>query len=101
MPKATSGVANVTAPVIPPAYPMSRIFADTYFLPASYHTKKGKSRVYKAGILFCDALTKVIHVEPVALLVKKRPMSSVAVTRFKHFIAKCRRYRRWRPIRRI
>ncbi len=41
MPKATSDIKNVTAPVIPPAYPMSRVFADTYFLPASYHTKKG------------------------------------------------------------
>ena len=89
MPKETSCVKNVTAPVIPPAYPMSRVFADTYFLPASYHTKKGRSRVYKAGILFCDALTKFIHVEPVALLVKKRPMSSVAVTGYMRFIAKC------------
>ncbi len=48
---------------------MSRVFADTYFLPASYHTKKGKSRVYKAAIPYCDALTKFIHVEQCALLV--------------------------------
>ena len=91
MPKATSGVANVTATVIPPAYPMSRVFADTYFLLASYHMKKGKSRVYKAAILYCDALTKCIHVEPVALLVKDRPMSSVAVSGYKRFIAKCQK----------
>ncbi len=64
-------------------------FADTYFLPTSYHMKKGKSRVYKAAILYCDALTKFIHVEPVALLVKDRPMSSVAVAGYKRFIAKC------------
>ncbi len=31
MPKSTSGVKSVTAPVIPPAFPMSRVFADTYF----------------------------------------------------------------------
>ena len=70
---------------------MSRVFADTYFLPASYHTKKGKGKVYKAAILFCDALTKFIHVEPVALLVKDRPMSSVAVAEYKRFIVKCRK----------
>ena len=87
--KATSGVANVTAPVIPPASPMSRVFADTYILPASYHMNKGKSRVYKAAILYCDALTKFIHVEPCALLVKDRPMSSVVVTGYKRFISKC------------
>ena len=69
MPKATAGIKNVIAPVIPPAYPMSRVFADTYFLPASYHSAKGKSRVYRAGILYCGALTKFIHVEPCALLV--------------------------------
>ncbi len=89
MPKATAGVKNVTAPVIPPASPMSRVFADTYFLPASYHMKKGKGKVYRAAILYCDALTKFIHVEPCALLVKDRPMSSVAVSGYKRFIAKC------------
>ena len=45
--------------------------------------------MYKAGILFCNALTKFIHVEPVALLVKKRPMSSVAVSGYRRFIVKC------------
>ena len=52
--------------------------------------KKGKSRVYKAAILCCDALTNFIHVEPCALLVKDRPMSTVAVAGYKRFIAKCR-----------
>ena len=88
MPKSTSGSKNATAPVIPPAYPMSRVFADTYFLPAAYHTKKGKGKVHKATILYCDALTKFIHVEPCALLVKDRPMSSVAVAGYKRFIVK-------------
>ncbi len=45
--------------------------------------------MYKAGILNCDASTQFIHVEPAALLVEKRPMSSVAVSGYKRFIAKC------------
>ena len=89
MPKATAGIKNVIESVIPPAYPMSRVFADTYFLPASYHTKKGNNRVYKAAILYCDALTKLIYVEPCALVVEDRPMSSVAVSGYKKFMSKC------------
>ena len=42
---------NVTSPVMLPEYPLCRVFADTYFSPASYHTKKGKGKVFKAAIL--------------------------------------------------
>ena len=49
MPKATAGIKNVIAPVIPPAYPMSRVFADTYFVAASYHTKKERAGCTRPG----------------------------------------------------
>jgi hypothetical protein len=92
MPREIAGPENAVQPVIPPPQPLSRCFCDSYFLPASYHVKKkGKSGVvYKAGILFCDALTKFVHVEPVAFLQNDRPMSSVARDGFIEFIRKAR-----------
>ena len=92
MPREVAGAQNSIAPVIPPAQPLSRVFADSYFLPASYAAQgKGKrGLVYKAGILFVDALTKFIHVEPVAFLEQSRPMSEVALDGYKTFMRKAR-----------
>ena len=92
MPREVAGKENSISPVVPPAQPLSRVFADSYFLPASYHVPgKGKRGiVYKAGILFVDALTKFIHVEPVAFLENSRPMSTVALDGYRTFINKAR-----------
>ena len=86
-----AGPLNSISPVIPPATPLARVFADTYFLPASYVARKGKrGEVFSAGILYVDALTKFVHVEPVAFLEDNRPMSSVARDGMKSFINKAR-----------
>ena len=68
MPRAVSGPENSIAPVIPPAVPLSRVFADSMFLPASYHQTSKKGVVYKAAVLFVDGLSKFMHLEPVEFL---------------------------------
>ena len=91
MPKSVTGKDNAIAPVIPKAMPLSRVFADSLFLPASYQAQKGKSGVvFKGAVLFVDGLTKFIHLEPVEFLNGDRPMASIALTGYKEFIRKCR-----------
>ena len=91
MPKSVTGKENAIAPVIPKAIPMSRVFADSMFLPASYQAQKGKTGiVYKAAVLYVDGLTKFIHIEPVEFMNGDRPMASIALHGYKTFIDKCR-----------
>ena len=49
MPKATAGVKNVISPVIPPAYPMSRVFANTYFYQHRITRKSARAGFTRPG----------------------------------------------------
>ena len=64
------------APVLPPPQPLSRVFADTMILPRTGHNSPGVGyKVYRAIVVFVDALTKFVSLHGVFQLVQGRPVS--------------------------
>lgn len=81
LPHSTEGTKNTVTAVIPPPIPLSMVFSDTMFLPASLRSMSTK-RVYRGIIVYIDALTKLIHLEPASfrseLAEAERPASETA-----------------------
>jgi len=86
MPASHAGEKNAVSAVIPPAVPLSAVFADTFFLAASLK----RNKVYKACILYICALTKFVHLEPANFGDQDRPFSQTARDGCIRFIEKVR-----------
>ena len=84
MPRNVAGPKHAIAAVIPDAQPLSAVFVDTFFLAPSLKKKVA----FSACILYIDALTKAIHLEPCALGQSDRPFSSQNLAGLKTFINK-------------
>ena len=84
MPRNVAGPKLAIAAVIPDAQPLSTVFVDTFFLAPSLKKKVA----FSACILYIDALSKAIHLEPCALGQSDRPFSSQSLAGLKAFIKK-------------
>ena len=84
MPRNIAGPKHAIAAVIPDAQSLPAVFVDTMFLAPSLKKKVA----YTACILYIDALTKAIHLEPCALGQSDRPFSSTNPEGLKTFIKK-------------
>ena len=84
MPRNVTGPKHSIAAVIPDAKPLSAVFVDTFFLAPSLKKKVA----FTACILYIDALTKAIHLQPCALGQADRPFSSTNLAGLKTFINK-------------